>query len=460
MTSVDRFDRFEQRLPVLFDDLAAARPPEYLDAVLDRTAGTRQRPRWAIPERWAPMSAISERVATAPRFPGRALVAAALIILAIVAGIAIVAGSQHRAVPAPFGPASNGTIAFADSSGSIVIGDPTTGDLHVALPGPGLDRPVFSPDGTRLAYLRPAIVVQDPSQGVYGTGSATDIVVADAAGRNGRVITPVALVRVDLLAWTPDGKSVAVMSSLGGSGTLQIYDASQATTPRTIANGLFLDPFNADPAALYRPPSGDAIVYLRNDFDLDPIVGLYIADADGKNERPLVTARSNTGFDNIAQVHWSPDGSKLAFMYVPKQTTVENEWHIAVMNADGTGFHEVGALDATHADGAPAWSPDGTKIAVERSSIQPDGTWDPSKVTVIDLATDQATSFGAAPAQGFVAWGWSPDGRSILEVPRDDRTRMSLVDIETGDIHEIQASSGGSGTWSSSSPPTWQRSAG
>ena len=100
--------RYERRLPELLDELAAPRTPAYFDDILGQVGRTRQRPGWTFPERWLPMSAVSQRLAAAPRVPMRAVVVAALLLIALAIGLALLAGSQQPAVPAPFGPAGNG----------------------------------------------------------------------------------------------------------------------------------------------------------------------------------------------------------------------------------------------------------------------------------------------------------------------------------------------------------------
>jgi hypothetical protein len=52
MTTIDQFDPFERRITEAIVEIAAERRPDYLDSVLQVTARSRQRPRWALPERW------------------------------------------------------------------------------------------------------------------------------------------------------------------------------------------------------------------------------------------------------------------------------------------------------------------------------------------------------------------------------------------------------------------------
>jgi len=52
MNTIDPFDPFERRIADAVQEIAAARMPDYLDSALQLTARSRQRPRWAAPERW------------------------------------------------------------------------------------------------------------------------------------------------------------------------------------------------------------------------------------------------------------------------------------------------------------------------------------------------------------------------------------------------------------------------
>ncbi len=163
------FDRFERDLPTLLDELAAPRTPDYFTDIISRTAATSQRPSWSFPERWLPMSAITERMAAAPRVPWRMVGVIALLLLALAAA-ALIVGSQQRRLPAPFGPAGNGVIPYV-ASGDLYVGDPLTGTTRLLVGGPEADAaPRFSPDGTRLAFIREATT---------GTGLQEDIYVVN-----------------------------------------------------------------------------------------------------------------------------------------------------------------------------------------------------------------------------------------------------------------------------------------
>ena len=126
------------------------------------------------------MSALSQRMAAAPHVSWRALAVLALLVLALVSA-ALYAGSQQRRLPAPFGPAANGVIPYV----STVTCSPAIRSL--ANPGSSSEAPKatpspqFSPDGTRLAFIRDV-----------GTTSIKpiDIYVAKGDGSDPTKITP------------------------------------------------------------------------------------------------------------------------------------------------------------------------------------------------------------------------------------------------------------------------------
>ena len=99
------FDRVEPRIPELMDELAPARVPDYFDDLLRQTARTRQRPAWSSLERWLPMGVIA-RSDTLGQVPWRPIAIAAMLIAAAATTLVLIAGSQRRLPPAPFGPTS------------------------------------------------------------------------------------------------------------------------------------------------------------------------------------------------------------------------------------------------------------------------------------------------------------------------------------------------------------------
>ena len=174
MTTGSRFDR---QLPEILEDLYVGPSPDYRDDVLAVATAGRQRPAWTFPGRWIPMADFAGRLSAPVRFPIRSLAVALVVVALIVAGALIYIGSRPR-LPAPFGPAANGLVAY--SQGSSLYGiDDATGASHVLIMGAaqnGFGWWAFSPDGTKLAYGREAI------QGYDADGHAVQAVAACLGG--------------------------------------------------------------------------------------------------------------------------------------------------------------------------------------------------------------------------------------------------------------------------------------
>src|SRR5206468_8952791 len=134
---------------------------------------------------------------------------------------------------------------------------------------------------------------------------------------------------------------------------------------------------------------------------------IYAMNADGSGVTRLTTS---PGED--ADPAWSPGGKKLAFT----SDRGGNE-DVYVMNADGTGVRQL--TTSPGADSDPAWSPDGRRIAFtsdrdgdqEIYVMNADGAGErdvTNSPAVLPSAAPGARTFGndSAPA-------WSPDGARI-----------------------------------------------
>jgi len=95
----------------------------------------------------------------------------------------------------------------------------------------------------------------------------------------------------------------------------------------------------------------DRIVFSRgsgSDFDI------IVCNLDGSGAVRLI---NNAASDQLPA--WSPDGQRIAF----ERTPAGQDSEIVVMNADGSGPHALTAN--TDVDSDPTWSPDGRRIAFE-----------------------------------------------------------------------------------------------
>ena len=228
---------------------------------------------------------------------------------------------------------------------------------------------------------------------------------------------------------------------------------------------------------------------LENRFRL-PDLALYIADADGKNERSLAPHRGmeyspsvsrdgqwvvftseRSGQADIFRVHpdgtgleqltndpafddqgaLAPDGSMLVFMSTRGGGTA-NLW---VLNL---ATHKTTNLTNNRAGNfRPAWSPDGQWIAFssDRDShpgVYP-GQWEHLQSTGIYIVHPDGTGLKRLTKAGGVAGSpaWSADGKRILYYETDEvgaymaknaqsRTEICSIDVATGDRTQLTAS--------------------
>lgn len=413
----------ERDLPTILDDLATGPYPEYIDDVLIATAAVRQRRAWALLERWFPMD-FAARPVPAPMVPWRQFGVAALLILLLAIPLAMYVGSRP-ARPLPFGVATNGLVAYA-FQGDIYAADPVSGRPRRLTDGPDLDRdPLFSPDGTRIGFLRESNI-----DGRYGY----DIAVMAADGSGLRVITQEPIIGLDFVDWAPDSARLAVVVARAPDPTrLLMFDATRTAAPRIVAEGL------APGSVAFRPPDGAQILFRRQDY---ASIGLYVIDADGSGERPLIEPHVASSVKDLVGARWSPDGSQVAFVSAPG--CCGNDPRVFIVNADGSGLGRlvqepggVGIQVGSSTDVNPVWSPDGTRIAVERREWVADVGWVVQPIGIVRVSDGVVIDASRDPATRGMHFGWAPDGSSIVTLPVGKAVRPQLIQVDRATSTEL-----------------------
>jgi Tol biopolymer transport system component len=407
---MNRPDGLERELKAWFSDTAAPRVPDFTDDILQLTAGTRQRPRWSFPERWLPMSVITLGRQTLKPVPWRTIGLLAALALLIAAAVAVYIGNQPR-LPAPFGLAANGLVAYSQGDDIYTV-DPTTGARHAIVTGPDSDyEPRWALDGTRLAFLRAS-----------ATGDA--LVIVDPRRPDELVTTEnFVLLDSDSVAWSPDGRSILLRAQREGSWAIFIVDVTSGE-----AQPLALD-FEQE-SAYWRPPDGRQLMVLGG-VEADRHMYLLTLEDGSLEEVGL-----HEGSGPIRSSGWTSDGQR--FVY---QRGDYDRLPIETYVLDVTTGNEV-TIDA----GFGHVSNDGTRmIALDNKQ---------ETMCVVDLRGGPCVPVGL-PSQVYL-WGnsagvqWSPDDEWIL-------TRPPVGDVLTAALIDPEGAILDQPTWISEGAVSWQR---
>src|SRR5262245_23948647 len=425
-------------------------PREGLERSLAATRRIGQRPGWTLPERWLPMD-ISARVVPTTRLRRRQQLGVLILITILLAATLIAyVGSQQRRLPEPFGLAGNGAIVVA-KDGDLFITDRPGGELRPLVAGPENDHgPMFSPDGTRLAFLR------DTPQGSFH-------MVADADGTDVVTISPLGPKELeDLGRWSfaPDGRSLMAFGRNGAGVFIRPVDPTAAPTALDFSlGGSMILSQSGGPS--FNPTKATEIL-VTGQRDAGPR-GIYVYDlATGGIRTVREPVEDGEYFFDVA---WLPDGEHITY----RSTSFSS--YARVVAADGSGDK---AFDALRGQVSPI-SNAGTRIVAERAEdgdeglviVPIDGDGE-----VIALECGPGTAIEcprtSEPVERRSHWVWSPDDSMLIaivlnigESPTPDCDNAPScedgpvwntylqVDATTGQVTELD--------WPDVGGPAWQR---
>jgi Tol biopolymer transport system component len=185
----------------------------------------------------------------------------------------------------------------------------------------------WSPTGARLAVFRGSTTLSDHTLSVIDPSTGVETELASIVGD---VFSPV---------WSADETRI-LFGVRGGT----VYSVDVGTGKRSLfvqLPGKNLDSIDK----IEWSPDGSRLVILHNGQDL------YVLNPDGSDLRALADDVLIFGFD------WSPDGSRIAWT-----EDQGGAFHVVVSPADGSTPTLVASLPNAPAN--PAWSPDGSQIAL------------------------------------------------------------------------------------------------
>lgn len=300
-----------------------------------------------------------------------------------------------------------------------------------------------------MLYKKPSIVFIAPNNDYY-TGS---LFVIDANGTN---LTQL-IERTDMLlhvqrpAWSPDGRRLAFVAQVRKGEFLSkehIYtmNADGSNITQVTSTG-----------AIYRDlswsPDGENLLFSGGFLGNPPtpIFKIYTIGVDGSSLVQLTFYTDDTGhaFPWLGSVDlspiWSPDGKQIAFVS-NRNSITGNEYFIFLMNSDGSNVTQLTNSNSVNVwYETPAWSPDGNHIAFSYSTLENDAD---DGIYIMDDTGSNSVQISTNPYDSSPAW--SPDGGQIAFISRRDSPISYLFVMNTDGSNEVQV------TNINSFYPVWQ----
>jgi Tol biopolymer transport system component len=216
-----------------------------------------------------------------------------------------------------------------------------------------------------------------------------------------------------------------------------------------------MDSFDASPLHIHLAPDGRHVAYGGEDDSL------CILDIRAQQQQCITFDRDLAYTfqvnDFFPALRWSPDSMKIAVVGLPYQYLRDTDLGLVdlsgteptftVLDDDGyVGNLRPGSIDpAANLEINPAFSPDGSQIAVERTKAGTDGKFAQSTLTIFDLTTGEVRDVSKLPgyeefsvdAGSIISMDWSPDGTTLAVALRHYRVDENydgvwLVDVATG----------------------------
>jgi len=306
----------------------------------------------------------------------------------------------------------------------IFTADVESGDFK-QLTEDGGKQPCFSPDGKKIAFVKPKPQKKASSKSDIWVIPATGGEPIQVSNLPGRATGPV---------WSPDGKRIAFTRKTGGDDTSKeicIVPVPESGEPEATPTQIEL------PLETWRYLAGWTPDYKIGVLLTNPEhQAIYTVPASGGNATQ-VTPQGYT-----FNPKWSPDGERIYFRW--------NGGDIASVPSEG-GEISIGPLDADSKifealpGGGNAVSPDGKKIVFSGAKMVFRNNKKAYEVNIYTIPIE-----GGEPKKLTISPGqdrfpcWSPDGKSIAFIRYPEPTKemsICIIPAEGGEVRQLTSES-------------------
>jgi TolB protein len=259
--------------------------------------------------------------------------------------------------------------------------------------------PAVSPDGSRIAFLSD----RDGATDVY-------IISADGSGEARLTSTPETESQPD---WSADGREIRF--TVFANEASRIYSIEPTGKNQKLLG-------TVPGRATRLSPDGKSVLYWTGTWTA---MRLFASGLDGSRARQLTD-----GSGVVWGSRWSPDGKRIVFSDRDAQGLLQ----VFVMNADGSGRHQVTRPASGEQSQMPAWSPDASKLAVQAGV-----RGQPAHIWTVDAVTGAARQLGAhAQPYDDEVPAWFPDGKRIAyQSTRTGRMELWVMNADGSETRQI-----------------------
>ena len=410
--------RIERRLPEILTRISAPQVPDYTDDILGLTARRRQRPGWSFPGRWLPMDITAPRPAVA-RTQWRPIGILVLLILALAAAALVYIGSRPSRLAPFFGPAENGSFVYV-RRGDIYIADANLESERLLVGGPENETVAgWSNDGRVILFGR-----------VVPGGSV--VMAVDPDGRNVRQLNSnvVSGTTTEAFWGSPDGKTLAVISSAQSPATLELLTLDGGDERRVLPLG------HVEPARYvsWLPPNGDELVFLGHPHGYLNEIGLYRIRPDGTGLTQIALQRGESlpGVEtqiSFQDMTFSYDGKTAAYWNWETGISPDKQCFVHLMDLATAKDRRMSFDPSAGCELLPRLLGDG-RILLERQD-------EPTRTAQLLVAPVDGSGPGTTIGERYnTTFGWdlSPDRAKVIFAA--DAGPGMLISTDTGAVEE------------------------